>query len=217
MRKYRKSASSAVRVAYGIELAEGLRQFPETAHLADSFAAMNEALAAQLDKRLGLEKPLAEARVRLRFAEYHADQCIRSAARAAEIADGGRRGRIAAAVFPEGLTPVVAPTGRRQIEPMRELVGNLEHSRLPSLDAYRAEWQPRLAESLARLEDAAAAFHAASDAVARAFAEETALREVHEHEVDRVIGLVRAAFPRDKVRQDLVFPILAAHVEPMPI
>jgi hypothetical protein len=35
-----------------------------------------------------------------------------------------------------------------------------------------------------------------------------ALRDEHFLSVDKLMGLVRAAFPRDRARQDLIFPVV---------
>lgn len=207
MRKYRSNASSIVRVEYGIELVAGLQHFAETATMAPDFANLNDELNTQHDKRRALRKPLLEARFLFRFTEHRVDQIIRTSARAAEMADGGRRGAVMAIAFPEGLKAVVEPPGRAQIQPTRDLVDRLEHCKLPGIDAYRAEWLPKLKDALAQLEAAAATLDAARAAYLLAFKTERALRDAHAHAVDRLMGLVRAAFPRDRALQDLVFPV----------
>lgn len=206
MRKYRASAASPIRVDYGVELIAGLLLFTETSGYAPSFESLNEELDASYTSRQAKRKPLVKARVALRFANYEVDQLIRSAARAAEIADGGRRGPIFQATFPEGVGPVVAPDGARQIPPTAALVDRITRSRVASIDPYRAEWLPKLQAGLAKLQAAAAAYDAARKDYLAAFADELALRQDHLLAVDRLIGLVRAAFPHDRARQDLVFP-----------
>jgi hypothetical protein len=208
MRKYRINASSIVRIEFGIELAAGLQHFAETAPRASAFEKLNDDLNEQFDKRRALRKPLLQARAALRFAEYHVDQTIRTAIRAAEMIDGGRRGTITTALFPKGVKPVVRPPGRGQIQPTRDLVSRLETCMLPGIDAYRAEWLPKLKGALSQLEGAAAAHSAAQDAYDIAFRTELGMREAHVHEVDRLMGLVRAAFPRDRVLQDVIFPVV---------
>src|SRR5690349_9678986 len=92
MRRYRPSAATSIRIFYGAELVAGLRLFPETAGYAAPFEALNDQLEAAFEARERKRKPLVVARAGLRFESYQAQQAIRSAARAAEIADGGRRG-----------------------------------------------------------------------------------------------------------------------------
>ncbi len=207
MRKYRATAASEVRVEYGIELVAGLKFFSETSSLAPSFASLNIDLDTAYTTRRAARKPLLEARAAFRFAHYDMDQVIRSFFRAVEIADGGRRGGpLAGAFFPDGLGPVVAPYGTRQIAPTQDLIGRLKLCKLPGAAELLAEWGPRLEASLAKLKSAADAQSAAREAYLDAFKKELALRNEHFYAIDKLMGLVRAAFPGDRVRQDLVFP-----------
>ena len=212
MRKYRIDASSTVRFEYGVELVAGLFHFPETAPIAGGFESLNDELAAQHRERITLRAPMLRARARMRLAEHHVDQMLRSAARAAEITDGGRRGRIAGTLLPDGLKPVVAPRGRAQLKPTRELVERLAHAKVAGIEAYRSEWLPRLEAALARLEAAVGEYEGAQAAHREAFKIEVALREAHHDAVDRIMGQVRAAFPRDRAIQDLIFPAPEADV-----
>ncbi|TKC99656.1 hypothetical protein [Polyangium fumosum] len=208
MRKYRSNVSSAVRLAYGIELAAGLSQFPETTAAANEIRAINDALGAQEDKRHALHVPVIETRAALRFAKLSAERVIRTSLRAAEIADGGRRGRICACLFPKGLRPVVLPMGKRQVKPLKELVERLHNAHVAGIDAYRAVWAPKLDAALATLEATVDAHGTALAAHDEAFQVELALRDAHHDVVDKVIGIVRAAFPRDRDLQDVLFPIV---------
>ncbi len=208
MRNYRSSAGTDVRVDYGTELVEGLKLFPETTPLATDIEALTAALETAASGRKALRKPLVKARVALRLANYLADQEIRSCGKAAEIADGGRRGPVFDALFPEGVGPVVAPAGARQIKPTEKLLERLTHSKNAAVIAFAQQWQPKLAAALAKLQAAADGHEAARKADAAAFVQETALREEHAHTVDKLMGAVRAAFPRDRAKQDLVFPVV---------
>ncbi|MDI1446998.1 hypothetical protein [Polyangium sp. 6x1] len=210
MRKYRQNVSSTVRFEYGVELAAGLSQFPETTAAANDIRAVNDALGAQQDKRRALRIPVVEARAALRFAELGAERVIRSSLRAAEIEDGGRRGRICACLFPKGLRPVVIPMGKRQVRPLKELVERLQNAKLAGIDVYRAAWLPKLLCALGSLEAAVDAHLAALAAHDEAFQVELALRDAHHDAVDKVIGVVRAAFPRDRELQDVIFPVVEA-------
>ncbi|MDC3960426.1 hypothetical protein [Polyangium jinanense] len=208
MRKYRHNVSSTVRFEYGVELAAGLSQFPETAAAANDIRTVNDALGAQQDKRRALRIPVVETRAALRFAEFGAERVIRSSLRAAEIEDGGRRGRICACLFPKGLRPVVIPMGKRQVKPLKELVERLQNAKLAGIDDYRAAWLPKLKAALSTLEAAVAAHLEALTAHDEAFKVELALRDAHHDAVDKVIGIVRAAFPRNRELQDVIFPVV---------
>lgn len=208
MRNYRTSAGTDVRVDYGTELVEGLKLFPETTPLATDIEALTASLEGAATARKALRKPLVKARVALRLANYLADQEIRSCGKAAEIADGGRRGPVFDALFPDGVGPVVAPAGARQIKPTEKLLERLTSSKNAAVIAFAQTWQPKLAAVLAKLQAAADSHEAARKADAAAFVEETALREEHAHTVDKLMGAVRAAFPRDRAKQDLLFPVV---------
>jgi hypothetical protein len=147
-----------------------------------------------------------KARVALRFANFTTDQAIRSCARAAEIADGGRRGPIFNALFPKGVGPVVAPMGARQIKPTEELVDRMSKSKHSAVIPFAAEWIPKLQAPLATLTAAAATHKSARETHDNAFREEVSLRDEHRRHVDRLMGETRAAFPGDRPRQDVVFP-----------
>lgn len=206
MRGYRTSAGSETRLDYGLELLAGLQLFPETAPLVPDFAIVNSGLEAAHGERLAQRPLLVKARVALRLANYEADQTIRSCSKAAEIADGGRRGPVFDALFPQGVGPVVRPVGSRQIQPTEELLDRLTKSRSAVVKAFAQEWKPKLQAALDKLMAAAQAHKAALGGHADRFRDEVALRQQHKQSIDRLMGQVRAAFPGDRVKQDLVFP-----------
>ncbi len=209
MKKYRANVASEPRITYGIELCGGLRIFAETTTYAPSFETLNNDLDAAYGTRRNLRKPMLEKRVVFRFAHYTTDQTIRMIHRAAEIADGGRKqGPIAAFLFPEGLGPKVAPYGMRQIPPTEKLVADMKRCKLAGSEAFCIEWLPKLETALGNLQTTASAYKVARTAYLEAFQDELALRADHYQAVDKLMGLVRAAFPNDRVRQDLIFPVV---------
>jgi hypothetical protein len=208
VRKYRKNAATAVRVDFGIGLCAGLGLFKETADLAPDFEALNEELDQASDKRRAARKALVKARAALRFANYQTDQVIRAGSKAAEIADGGRRGPVFHAAFPLGLRPVVAPTGTRQVPATEKLVERISKSKVAGMSDYATAWLPKLNAALGGMKAAADAYGAAYKAYLDVFGSELALREEHLLAVDRLAGQVRAAFPGDRERQDLIFPVV---------
>lgn len=208
MRNYHVSASSAARFEYGVELHAGLARFPETQAAAADVLAVNDALQTQFQKRVALVVPVVKARATLRFAEYHVDSVLRSAHHAAQVEDGGRSGRVSQVVFPDGIREVTRPSGKGQAKPTREVIERLKLSKVAGIDEYRNTWLPKLEMALAQLEAAIAGHEAATLAHKEAFAEERALREAHHETIDRVMGIVRATFPRDREMQDVIFPLL---------
>jgi hypothetical protein len=206
MRKYRPSAATPVRVDYGVELAAGLELFPETSPLAAALAGLTDDLEAAYAARRALRRPLVRARANVRLANYTADQAIRAFHAACRIADGGRIGPVTNALFPDGLGAVVAPAGARQVQPTEKLVDRLTQSRVPGADSVRTDWLARLQTALDALRGAVSAHGTARGADQDAFDRELALREEHLLAVDKLAGLVRAAFPGDRDKQDVVFP-----------
>ena len=76
------------------------------------------------------------------------------------------------------------------------------------MDAFRAVWLAKLESALDKLETAVTTYESARDAHDQAFQAELALRDAHWEMVDRIMGMVRSAFPLDKDVQDVIFPIL---------
>lgn len=206
MRRYRINAGSPTRTDYGIGLVAGLQAFLETAPLASPFEQLTDDLHEAYTARSARRKPLVKARAVLRFANFRIDQTIRMLHSAVQIADGGRKGSLTADLFPDGLTPVVEPDNAGQIKPTEDLLGRLTRSRLAGIAALREEWVSRIEGDLASLREAADAHRAANTASLDAFRIEIALRNEHARQVNRLMGLVRAAFPNDKAIQDVIFP-----------
>ncbi|AKT40857.1 hypothetical protein [Chondromyces crocatus] len=206
MRRYRNSAGSPIRTDYGIGLQAGLRAFPETSALADPLEVLNDELEVAYLARQALRKPMVHARMGVRFGNYHVDQAIRMTHSAAHIADGGRRGPVTIALFPDGLTPVVVRRGSAQIKPCEELLGRFSKSKLPGVVQLAATWMPRIQTALTSLKASSTSYEGARKAYVDAYAEEFAQRAEHARQVDRLMGLVRAEFPRDKAKQDVIFP-----------
>ena len=206
MKRYRNDAGSPTRIDYGIGLSAGLRAFTETQPLAQPFEQTNDELESAYLNRQARRKPMVVARSKVRFGNYHVDQGIRMLDGAARIADGGRRGPVTTALFPEGLTAVVKPKGAAQIQPTKDLLDRFSKCKLPRAIALHAEWAPRITALLEALKLASEGYDVAKQAYVDAFAEEIAMRAEHARQVDRLMGLVRAEFPRDTARQDVIFP-----------
>ena len=206
MRNYRSTAATEARVFFGVELVAGLGLFSETTPLAPTFEQLNDQLDGVLTSREALQRPVIKARAKVRFASYVMVQTIRSAARAAEIADGGRRGAIFKALFPKGLKGALPGGGAPQKTAADALLDRLTKSKVAGVEPFRAEWLPKLTDKRAELSQALDALHAAQAARQDILSTESALRAQHRVEVERIIGQVRAAFPEDRAKQDVIFP-----------
>lgn len=209
MRKYRENADTPQRVDYGTELTVGLNIFPETAPMAPIVGNLTTDLEKSWFDRLKLHRPVVESRVGVRLGNWLVDGTIRGFQKACIIVDGGIAGVLTKGIFTEGLAGLVAPGGKRQIKPTEDLIDRVTKSKLPGIDKVRGEWLPKLQENLGQLKAAAAAHDAALLAEVGAFRTEVSLREDHYLTIDKIIGLVRAAFPGDRTRQDVIFPEVA--------
>jgi hypothetical protein len=206
MRKYHSTASVSDRVEFFVEVAEGLGLFQETAELAPPLLAQNEELERVNRERIAKERLLLNHRTKVRFADFLWDTAARSLVRAAEIKDGGIRGTVHAAIFPDGIGPVVVPSGGGQVAPARAFITALKASKAPGVDELRTEWLPKLEEALAALEDAVNGRTEAYAAVAQARAVESAACDDHELALERVMGQIRAIFPKDRRKWNVIFP-----------
>jgi hypothetical protein len=214
MRKYSSKSASPARVEYGIDLVEGFKSFPETEPLAAGFEALNDELDEAHETRRRLRKPMLKSRANLRIKSYQTDKVIRQCARAAEIADGGRKGPIFAETFPQGLSVVVAPAGRKQLQPTLDLIDRFTRSRKPGIEALRGEWVPRLQSVAEALGTSINRYDADVTAVVNAFKTEVVLRQEHELAIDKLMGEVRALFPGDRTTQNAIFPELTGRTAP---
>lgn len=206
MRRYQKKAASAARVDYGEELGAGLRRFPETAQLAPEFAALNDGLFSAYLARLGARKQMVAARVPVRVGNYETDNVLRACAHAAEQADGCKGGPIFKSVFKDGLRAAVKPNGARQIPATETVIADMKKSAAHGIEAFRAEWQPKIEASLATLSASADNLSAARKLYLDSFQAEIALRNQHWTAIDKIMGQVRASFPGNTAKQDLIFP-----------
>jgi hypothetical protein len=145
-------------------------------------------------------------RAALRFAEYQVDSVLRELWRATEVADGGRRGTLSAALFPDGLLAVIAPSGVKQIEPTALFLERFAELRTPGVDALREQYRPRIDQALLALRNTALAHQTLTTTISSLHARELVLRDEHDLALDRTIGLVRAAYPRDSAIQRVIFP-----------
>ncbi|MBU1413330.1 hypothetical protein KKC22_17605 [Myxococcota bacterium] len=206
MRKYHSGASAALRTDYGIELIAGLEQFMQTQPLAGEFRPINDTLITlELDKP-PLVTALTIARAGVRVANYQFDRVIRQIARDCELADGGRRGPVFAAVFPSNVNCVIAPGGVGQVTAGDAFVRQLEASNVAGVAPVREAWFSEVKTRLDQLKAAVAARDEAGQRLAVFRARELALCEDHEYAVERVMGQVRALFPRQRDLWNAIFP-----------
>ena len=206
MQKPTPKTSVSKCIALGLYTPAMLANFPQNAvlaALASNLTGATDTLAAAQQAYAGAVIALIPRRVAVRFADYASDKAVRALQRQAEIADDKKNGKIATALFPGGVTPIVRPVGNTQVTEMRSLEGRLE--------AAAAIWPAALAEKAkitaerTKYEAALAARRTAMEAAADLRAKRDAAKEdfldVYSSTADRV----KAEFPRDRATQDLFF------------
>lgn len=203
---YRKGAATPIRVAFAEELALGCERFPETADIAPAATAANEPLEAAHAARVAKEKPLRLARVGRRFAEFDVETVVRDVYGACKRADGNRVGPIVKVVFPKGLAVVVAPSGKAQLDAVDALERRINGATDAKLAPLKADFAARLGAAASAFASAETAYRDAYKAWSDAFDEERLRRDDHYRTMDKLFGLIRAAFPTDAARREVVVP-----------
>ena len=206
MPMYRQSAASEPRLDYGTELAIGVKRFDETAPLEPSIHESNAALDSALKARQIAHRPLLVARVELRYAGYVFDQAVRTFVNHAKNADGGKPGAISKAVAPHGITPIIAPRGRKQIPVGQKWIDDVKKSKVKGVAALREASLAPVEGALSGLVAAGASYDAANGAYLSAFATELAERAAHRTHMKHCVAMIEAAFPDDRARQRVVLP-----------
>jgi len=146
---------------------------------------------------------LVGPRVGVKLVDLKADDLVRSVKRAAD--DAGPA--VSAAVFPNGVTPIVKAFGQTEVDELRALEGRVEAA---------GKWSDAAAQK-ARVADLRAAYEAAlADRKAGmvAASDKRALRDAAKEDFldtyAAVAGAVRELFPRDRARQDVFFDVVRA-------
>lgn len=191
-------------------------KFPKNTVLTSLAGTLSGARQALTAAQLAYAEAVSEivhARAEVRFADYSADRGVRSLMRNAEDTDGHRNGKIATALFPQGVTPVIKPVGATQVDAMRVLEGRL--------DAAKGAWDKAIAMKTeittlrtqyeAALEQRKTAAQKASDARAARDAAKEDFLDVYAE----VAARVKAEHPRDRRMQDLFFDTVSSDDSPV--
>lgn len=188
-------------------LLAALVQMAETADLAAAFQTSFDALVASIAATAAAEQASIVPRVALRFAERRVEVAIRMLAVAAKGLDGGKAGgRVANALFPDGVIATVVPQTDAQHVAATQVLHRLGANEIAA--PLRAVHEPALRSALDELRRCIDARTAATDAYDATFQRELATRDVLVHEYDRVANSVRARFPKDRAQQDVFFDTL---------
>lgn len=160
-------------------------------------AATSALLTAQAEYRNAV-LALIPLRFGVRLIDLKADNIVRSVKRAAE--DAGKD--VAAAIFPNGTTPIVRPVGSTQVDALRALEGRVAAA---SRWATRNEHLDRLVAVRTEYEELLGRRREAMITAAAKRAERNAAKDDFLDVFAAIAGAIREVFPRDRKRQDLFF------------
>jgi len=175
----------------------------ELQELAGKMDAARQVLALAEADYTKAESDMIPVRVDVTLADYAADEGIKQAKRAAEMADGEANGPFLMHLFPKGTTPIVRPFGAAQIKEMRDLEG-----RYDGLVGQWAKAQDEKSKVVALREKYELALQARTDA-AQFVNDSRSKRDLAKKNFldvyAEVANRIRALFPRNKKKQDLFF------------
>ncbi|AKF06712.1 hypothetical protein [Sandaracinus amylolyticus] len=169
------------------------------AHLESLATTVSASLATLVASQRAYEAAilaLVEPRGRVRLVDVRADEIVKSVQRA--CADAG----VASSVFPEGVTPIVKPVGPSEVAALVVLSARI---------AATSSWAERDVQR-ARIDAIQADYQAALDARAAARVATVQARALRDDAKESfldvyaaVAGQIKAAFPRDRARQEAFF------------
>lgn len=197
-------------IALGMYAQAMLAKFPENPVLVELSATLTGATAALSTAQSTYTQAvvaLIPPRVAVKYADYVSDKVVRAAQRAAETADGEKNGKVAAAAFPDGVTPIVRPIGQAQCTQMRALEGRLEAA--VSIWSGAVAEKSKVTDERVKYEAALAARRTAMETAADLRAKRDAAKEDFLDIYAATGGRVKEQFPRNRAMQDLFFDRVA--------
>ena len=175
---------------------------PALLSLAASIAAATDSLEAAQGAYAGSVLALVIPRVGVRYNDYVSDNVVRALQRQAEMFDGKRGGATGSFLFPDGVTPIVRPVGKTQVDAMQLIEGRLDAlASWPDAAAEKAKLSAARASYAAALSDRDAAMLATAALRAKRDAAKEDFLDVYAS----VAAKVKSEFPRDRPMQDLFF------------
>jgi hypothetical protein len=205
MHKYPANATSFTRERFFGELGIALARNDATRPLAEPLKLQNADLRAKRLAREAAEEALFGPRVEARFAEFEFDTEVRAFWHTVQSLDGSK-GPLVRALFPDGVNVVVTCSGAAQMAVGQKFLKDFKASRAPGIEKVQQEWVPRIEGALAKLMSAIGAREDAQGALATARSAEEAAKLDHELALEKLMGEIRKLYPKDRQRQDLLFP-----------
>ena len=138
-------------------------------------------------------------RVEVKLVDHKADNEVRSGKRAAD--DAGKD--VAAAVYPDGTTPIIRPIGQSEVNELRLLEGRILAA-VPRWTGATAS-HARIAHVRTQYETALTNRSNALSAAAHKRALRNAAKEDFLDLFAKAAGTIKALFPRDRAVQDIFF------------
>ena len=212
-KKLHKSASTEAHLRQGKEEAIRLQLFEESQPLAEPVGAATQVLEAARDKREKSETALIPIRVTCSLADYTWDKTVRAFAKSVEAQAGGTKTPAYRELFPNGYRPLVTPSGEAQRVCATRFLTHLRACSSPAAKGFCEEWLPKLQQAFDGLAAGLEQRRAAETALYVARAEEQAAKRDFSRTMDKTIAEVRALYPEDRARQDLLFPRLESAAE----
>jgi hypothetical protein len=206
MQNYRDNAAPIVRVTYGDELVARAQALYPANTFAAALAQLDDEMFEQVIAILRSQRKAGQERGKVGVAEFLLEQEVRRTLTRCEDQDGGRGGYVAGLVFPDGLKDEVQPQGQGQADATAELLTRMRNTRDERAQAVVQTSLPAVEQGLTQLQDALRARDAADAETAGLYDAVQGLGQQHRTQVDAAIGLVRAAFPGDRRKQDAIFP-----------
>jgi hypothetical protein len=190
----------------GLYTEQMLGKFPDNprlAALAGRMRAGNGALEAAEVALQSELRALMRLRIDVDFENYLSDRRVRRTRMVVEMHDGRRRGRIAAAILPDGSLDFSRIQGQKQIEAMRLLEARLAaaHDIWPEAVNELED----IARHRMRYATAVEARDAGVQRVKDLRQARDAAKERFLHLYAEIVSLVGAEFPLDRVTQELFF------------
>lgn len=188
---------------YAQSMLSKLPEAPTLATLSDKLGVFVQALGQAQAIYTEAELKLITARAEMRFADHAANRQVRALHHTVEIADGMKKGKLAASILPEGITPVVRLVGATRVAELRTMEGRLEAA--GATWAGAAGEKAKLTSARQRYDGAIAARRLAIEDVDDTRARRNAAKEQLLDAYAQVAAQVKATFPRNRQMQDLFF------------
>ncbi|MGI5861836.1 MAG: hypothetical protein ACOX6T_07220 [Myxococcales bacterium] len=212
-KKLAKTASTESHLQQGEKQVIRLQLDEKAAPLAAPLATATATLRAAWEKRLAAERALVPFEVKSAHADHAWDMAVRGTAKTLEVQAGGTKTPAYREVFPKGFGVLVTPSGDAQLLAAGQFISHFSACTSPEAKKVAEEYLPKLQTARDGLRTELAARKQAEGALFAARAEELAAKRDYSRTIDKTIAEIRALYPEDRRRQDLLFPSIGRSTE----